>query len=141
MLNFVPLSLRPQQAEKVNLFYIFQSFEAIFGFWQRNFRIVHIINMSRCSFGTFYEIKWLKFDHCVFGVQPSLIPCSLIRASFLKTRTTRQIFSRQLGSNNLDRDNPTMFLVSFYIENSWILMNIITPQYCMDMAALPLKYE
>ena len=134
MLNFFPLSLRPQQAEKVNLFYIFQSFEAIFGFRLRDFHIVPIINMSGYpmlleprevlemgvlgSFGTFYEIKWLKFDHCVFGVQPSLIPCSLIRASFLKTRTTRQIFSRQLGSNNLDRDNPTMFLVSFYIENS-----------------------
>ena len=41
---------------------------------------------------------------------------SLIRASFLKSGATRQIFTRQLGSNNLDRDRLTMCLVSFYIE-------------------------
>ena len=77
----------------------------------------------QCTFLlTLRLFKKVDFNEIIFEQSSSFessvvrLCWSLIRASFLKSGATRQIFTRQLGSNNLDRDRLTMCLVSFYIE-------------------------
>ena len=76
----------------------------------------------QCTFLLTLRLLKKNFNEIIFEQYSSFessvvrLCWSLIRASFLKSGATRQIFTRQLGSNNLDRDRLTMCLVSFYIE-------------------------